>query len=1487
MWGLRVGSLRCVDFRKNFGTFRVGKSRAFAMSSLLHVSLSKSGACVLSAFGDFTGRGDNSELLIVRPGALELYNIDDTGKLNCINVTPIFAVVRSASVVRPKFLGRDAVLLGSDSGYISESYYELSIKGWKIIATAGYGRAGCLKDTPGQYLAGCKHGGSVMVASVESQFAVFRLSELSVPTDASTTAGEGMEIDILNFSHELKVLPYSLSPGCPDRIQAGSPTASPCVMFDLCALDTGDSNDTYFAAIEASPCAAKGIEKNLVVYRLDASNKTIHRASYAAEREANILIPLPSSKQSSAFNGGVIICGVGLLSLHIPDKNVIMSAKLPIEDDLIVCGAAHLLTSAGHDGGNLLVLLQGESGTLYRAMFSTASGTSNLSVSIFECASSVNIYSSEAIDSAVNTLPRCRSIAISKSGLLFCAGESGAQNLYAISSLGAHDGIAKDKLQSLRLVDTLNSLNSVNNMSNHHVGPILDMFCDDLLDIYTPQLYTLCGNGGSNSASANTSHLCISKKGCTVQSLGATLLRNLKPLPLGEKHVPTGMWTIPNSYSEKSVYDRFVVISFATSTLLLAIHAETGTVTPYQPPIGGATDPSDPGALRFQAISSQCRTLHCCLLADNALLQVHPNGLTHISADGQEVSQWEVPQEYLHTRIIEHVSCNGRQLAISLCASSIDTAGIAQVMRGNGGGGNEIVYFELDDSKGQLVDCGTIPLDAKEVSCFDVGEVTVAHGSPALSKYLAIGFWDETVQLISLDNAKPAEYLKQRASCSFSNRPSSLCFFTTSTALYLNVGCVNGELTRLKLATNAAAGSNILSVASQQLLTSALQTEQQVPVTLTRIRVNGSTGKKLSAVIAASALTLLMHPTDTDQIVDTLIPIRPFECCCSVAFQRGIDFSFNLLTLTEGNFEVLSLRDYAFMSTSASANFGSIQIFSHSHVPLKCTPRKMSPIIITNPKGRNKGLVVVAQAECKSSTWESHISLVDPCLSGEAAVSDTFTFESNCAALSLCVINHSGGSGPKAGKEKNAIVIVGTATNMDVTTGLGSSYALHSFTTRHNKETGKITLLLLHTLSLDALPRSLCSFDPADNDEPEMRQGGRYAYLLVGASYKLLAFEINKNASLAKRCEYSLGTKNSIASDVKSERDRDTWGHNPRNFQTISRIAVHGSRIFVGDSTNSVTFVKYIRSENRFVGYADDRESPRFVSALIALDTDSVACGDRFGNLCTLQIPEGMENDIDAQSSYDIDDGFGHARATSIEEEDAVEAKPFNKKRPAVKDAAKEKVTKPKLSSHRVSNNESLLKSQFYLGESVTAMCTTRSQMFTGHQTNSTYNQSGEFNIKVGRRGYFNNSGSILLVGTIEGGMSAFVPLRDEPANFYHNLESCIRRSTCANSDDVPASASASASDELIHDYNASSTIAGGLCVRHHQSYRSYFHPTKGTVDGDLLLTFKTMSKSQQIDIAKNLSKILSTSENDSVSAFQINPQQITDRIDSTIANII
>jgi splicing factor 3B subunit 3 len=72
--------------------------------------------------------------------------------------------------------------------------------------------------------------------------------------------------------------------------------------------------------------------------------------------------------------------------------------------------------------------------------------------------------------------------------------------------------------------------------------------------------------------------------------------------------------------------------------------------------------------------------------------------------------------------------------------------------------------------------------------------------------------------------------------------------------------------------------------------------------------------------------------------------------------------------------------------------------------------------------------------------------------------------------------------------------------------------------------------------------------------------------------------------------------------------------------------------VFVGDSEASVLLYQYQPIDNRFQLVADDTQQ-RPVTALLALDYDTVAMADRFGTFGVLRLPASVAEDLENEAT--------------------------------------------------------------------------------------------------------------------------------------------------------------------------------------------------------------------------------------------------------------
>lgn len=534
----------------------------------LVLNLQRSSAINTAVYGNFSAP-KAQEIVVARGNVLELLRPDDTGKVLTICATPVFAVIRSLHPFRLVGSNRDYVVIGSDSGKISIVEFDTAKNEWKSVHNEVFGKTGCRRIVPGQYLAIDPKGRAIMIAGIEKQKFVYVMNRDSA-----------------------------------NRLTISSPLEahkSETILFSVVGVDVGFENPIFamieldYSEADQDPTgeAVAATDKRLTYYELDLGlNHVIRKWSEPISRTANFLLPVPGGDDGPS---GVLICGENWISykhMNHPEIRTVIPRRsgLPAErGTLLVTGTLHKQKDL------FFFMVQSEYGDVYKVTL-TLNPTDNKLVTNLVCA-------------LFDTLQLCNSLCITKTGLLFAASEFGNHSLFQFQGLGddlqirsekvsdeLNESLGDDsvsaasiapqfepnpKLQNLALIDDMNSL-----------APVTDMLVDDLAGEESPQIHVLCGRG-------NRSSLRILRHGVSVTEVAVSDLPGKA----------TAVWTVKRSVD--SPFDRYIVVSFSHATLTLSIGDTVEEVT-------------DSG---FNATGS---TLLVTLMADNSLLQVQTNGIYHI-----------------------------------------------------------------------------------------------------------------------------------------------------------------------------------------------------------------------------------------------------------------------------------------------------------------------------------------------------------------------------------------------------------------------------------------------------------------------------------------------------------------------------------------------------------------------------------------------------------------------------------------------------------------------------------------------------------------------------------------------------------------------------------------------------------------------------------------------------------------------------------------
>ncbi|KAI9314019.1 CPSF A subunit region-domain-containing protein [Zopfochytrium polystomum] len=577
---------------------------------LYNLTLQQPTAIHQLAIGNFSGTRQQ-EVALAHHSVIELIRVEaTTGKCQTILSHDCFGVIRAISSFRLTGASKDYLVVASDSGRIVILEYNPIKNVFDKVHQETYGKSGCRRIVPGQYLAADPKGRAVVIGAVEKQKLVYILNR---------SAASQLTISSPLEAHK-----------------------SHTICHGIVGVDVGYENPIFasievdYADLDQDPTgeALQNIEKVLTYYELDLGlNHVVRKWSEPVDLRTNFLVAVPGG--SDGPSGVVLCCSEGYITWRHQDhapKRVPIPRRL---DPLQPIPSAEALESGNLRGvivvasvvhrlkRGFFILVQTEDGDIFKITMDyqlatdggAGSGVENLKIKYFD------------------TIPVAGSMVLFKTGLLFVASEFGNHYLYRIDSLGDDDDeqpeyTSADLPQSLDEVVVvpfqprgLRNLTVMDELDS--LSPLIDCRVANLADEDTPQLFVLCGRGARSSF--------------------RTLRHGLEATEVGVTELPgdpTAVWTVRLNSADE--FDSYIVVSFANATLVFSI-GET------------VEERTDTGFL------DSTPTLTVGQIGDDALVQVYPQGIRHIRAD-RRVSEWKSAS----SKYIVKAACNQRQVVIAL-----------------------------------------------------------------------------------------------------------------------------------------------------------------------------------------------------------------------------------------------------------------------------------------------------------------------------------------------------------------------------------------------------------------------------------------------------------------------------------------------------------------------------------------------------------------------------------------------------------------------------------------------------------------------------------------------------------------------------------------------------------------------------------------------------------------------------------------------------
>ncbi|EIW73243.1 hypothetical protein TREMEDRAFT_37240 [Tremella mesenterica DSM 1558] len=487
----------------------------------------------------------------------------------------------------------------------------------------------------------------------------------------------------------------------------------------------------------------------------------------------------------------------------------------------------------------------------------------------------------------------------------------------------------------------------------------------------------------------------------------------------------------------------------------------------------------------------------------------------------------------------------------------------------------ELVYFELDPegSLSEYQDKKSLPGNA---TCVSIAEVPEGRRR---TPFLAVGCDNQTVHVISLEPESTLTTLSLQA---LTAPPASICLaeiFDTSidknrATMFLNIGLMNGVLLR-----------TVVDPVEGSLSDTRLRFLGAKPPKLVRSSIHGSP----SVMAFSSRAWLLYTYQDMLQTQPLIYDALEYASTLSAAMcpEGLIGISGNTLRI----FTIPRLGE-KLKQDSMSLTYTPRKFISHPFSTIfymiESDHRVLGPKAIQRIVSQKKaagdrvdGSILelppseFGRPRAGPGHWASLIRILDPLTNQTVS---TIELDEDEAAFSLTIAYFENMAGEPS-------LVVGTAVKTTLTPrgckeGWLRVYAI--------KENGR-TLEFMHKTKLDEIPLCVAGF-----------QG----YLLVGAGKSLRLYEAGKKA-LLRKCENN-------------------------SFPTvIATINVIGARIIVGDMQESTFFCVYRSIPTRQLLVFGDDTQPRFLTCVTNVDYDTVACGDKFGNVFVNRMDQAVSEKVD------------------------------------------------------------------------------------------------------------------------------------------------------------------------------------------------------------------------------------------------------------------
>ena len=573
-----------------------------------NIEIKKSTTVSHSIVGNFISPNKTDLIIVKGISRIELIYIESSHfsftspftnslKFKTIISLETFSHIRKIASIKDSYSKKDNIVVLSDSGKLVIFEVDSDKGKFKRINQEIYGKTGCRRLTPGEYLAIDNKSRAIMIGGIEKEKFVYIFKEIDNNLVLNANIEENKNAVNLNNEINSRIISSPLEVFTPQHI-----------CYDIIALDVGYTNP-IFASIEVKynnkqdwisnnyKLTEENIyKKKLLLYQVEIKNNYVIKLfQYEIDNSAYSLFPINYEKknitsQTKSLQGTFLIFCKGFFYLmkikenkinkeekYYFEKNKINKVEETNDKHSIIIINKAVYASQDKDIDEYNLLCQSQIGNIYHILFK------------------INQKPFDIYSIVINHIFKCApgSTMSIIDNYLFFGKETSDSEIYTIIEKKIINKEEKPLIHSkkLQLKKEVN-LNSLNSLIDFKYG-IYD-------SSGLQKLYAISG----------------SKDESYLKSLNIKTIYNISYVSNNKIPAqPLNIWAIKKNYHDD--FDSLVIFSFVNKTLVYEIEQNGKALK----------------ELKNNFFETKLPSLHISIVKDNSFLQVLPNGILHIKTE--------------------------------------------------------------------------------------------------------------------------------------------------------------------------------------------------------------------------------------------------------------------------------------------------------------------------------------------------------------------------------------------------------------------------------------------------------------------------------------------------------------------------------------------------------------------------------------------------------------------------------------------------------------------------------------------------------------------------------------------------------------------------------------------------------------------------------------------------------------------------------------